>query len=187
MKYREELITILSSNKRFMNYLEAAHSLNIKNYCVGAGAVRDTVWAHLHNMATVRYRDIDVVYYNKNETRAQEKEYEQQLDSYGYGVEWDVKNQALVHEWYQQKFGIAVEPYNNLHEAIGSWPELATSVAVYLDNNHNMQVIAPFGLEDLFNITLRRNPTRVTKEMFEARLASKKMKQRWPKLRVVRD
>jgi hypothetical protein len=41
-------------------------------------------------------------------------------------------------------------------------------------------VIAPLGLEDLFGLRLRRNPRRVTPEIFNQRLASKRISERWP-------
>ncbi|QOR34724.1 nucleotidyltransferase family protein [Clostridium sp. 'deep sea'] len=187
MKYKQDLIKILNSNPKFMMYLETAHRLGLKNYCVGAGSIRDTVWSYLHNINTVKYKDIDLAYFNKQEDRIKEEEYEQQLNKLGLNVEWDVKNQALVHEWYEQKFGIKVKPYTSIEDAISTWPEPATSVAVYLNPNNQMQVIAPLGLDDLFNITLRRNKKRISQKIFEERLKSKDMVKKWPNLTVIRS
>ena len=170
-----------------MQYLNIAHDLNLKNYCVGAGSIRDTVWSYLHQIKTVKYKDIDLAYFNKNEERYKEKEYEQQLNKLKLNIEWDVKNQAHVHEWYEQKFKIKVEPYISLEHAISTWPEPATAVGVYLNENRDMQVIAPLGLNDLFSITLRRNKTRITKKIFEQRLKSKNMIEKWSKLKVLRE
>lgn len=92
-----------------------------------------------------------------------------------------------MHLWYEEKFGIEVEPYISLEDAISTWPEPATCVGVYLDRGGFMQIIAPYGLDDLFTITLRRNPIRITKEIFEQRLLSKNMIAKWPKLNVIFD
>ena len=36
----------------------------------------------------------------------------------------DVKNQAGVHIWYENKYGFPIKPYNSLVEEIDSWQPL---------------------------------------------------------------
>ncbi len=90
----------------------------------------------------------------------------------------EVTNQAAVHFWFGVHFGHPVAPLNSLEEAIGSWPEYATSVAVFLDADDSVGLIAPHGFTDSFSMTLRRNPTRVSVEIYRNRCASKQYAQR---------
>ncbi|HEX9135117.1 MAG TPA: nucleotidyltransferase family protein [Ktedonobacteraceae bacterium] len=46
-------------------------------------------------------------------------------------------------------------------------------------------IVAPCGLSDLFNMVLRRNPRRVTREMFAQRLHSKQILRNWPRVQVI--
>jgi hypothetical protein len=45
-------------------------------------------------------------------------------------------------------------------------------------------VIAPHGLEDLFNCVVRRNPTRVSLETYRRRVEQKRYAARWPRVTV---
>ena len=98
---------------------------------------------------------------------------------------WEVTNQAAVHLWFEDYFGHKVEPLRSLEEAVASWPEFATSVGITLDERDEIQVIAPWGLEDLFGVTVRRNPTRVSLETYRQRVEQKRYSQRWPMVKVV--
>ena len=55
------------------------------------------------------------------------------------------------------------------------------AVGVRLEVDDTMTVIAPFGLEDLFDLRLRPNPTR-TSPNFEKIAAAAKA--RWPELKI---
>ena len=99
-------------------------------------------------------------------------------------VPWDVMNQA-AHLWYEQRFGIPVEPLASTEDGVGTWPETAACVGVRLLNDDGLEVIAPLGLDDLFDLLLRRNPRRVSLEMFRLRVREERWLERWPRVRVV--
>jgi hypothetical protein len=101
------------------------------------------------------------------------------------GVPWQAKNLAAVHTWYEARFGAAVDPLTSVEDAVGPWPEMATSVAVRLRSNGELQIIAPCGLSDLFAMVLRRNPRRASLDLFRRRAADKRITERWPGVRVV--
>ena len=48
-----------------------------------------------------------------------------------------------------------------------------------------LTVVAPHGLDDLFGLRVRHNPTRATVEQFMARHTRKGWLEQWPRLRVV--
>ena len=56
------------------------------------------------------------------------------------------------------------------------------AVAVRLEADDSLTVIAPFGLEDLFAMRLRRNPTRASAN-FER--VAQGAKTRWPELEIL--
>jgi uncharacterized protein len=100
-------------------------------------------------------------------------------------IPWQAKNQAAIHLWYADEFGYAVEPLTSSEDAIGTWPETATSVGVRLLPDDTLLIAAPHGLDDLLNMVLRRNPRRVTVEFFRQRLENKKIREKWPRVQVI--
>jgi len=72
----------------------------------------------------------------------------------------------------------------SIEEAIARFPETCTSVGVSLVDRATLRIIAPCGLEDLFELRLRRNPAQVTYELFLDRLRSKQITRVWPLVSV---
>jgi len=48
-----------------------------------------------------------------------------------------------------------------------------------------IQVVAPHGLEDLFQMIVRRNPMRVSARVYGECVAQKRFSERWPKVKVL--
>ena len=170
-----------------MDVLRAVRDLELDSWCVGAGAVRNLVWDSLHGYdVPSSLSDVDVAYYD-NDDLAPEKDAELQgrLAAARRHVPWEVTNQAAVHTWFEGHFGHVVCPLRSLEEAVASWPEFATSVGLHLRWDDSLVVLAPHGLDDLFNIVVRRNPTRVSVETYRQRVAQKRYYERWPRVRIV--
>jgi hypothetical protein len=101
--------------------------------------------------------------------------------------EWDVVNQAYVHLWYKTDDGSSISQYQSLFDALSVWVETATAIAVRLLENDDIEIIAPFGLNDLFELKLRWNKRLVSYPVFLARIQAKQFLTRWEKLLVVDD
>ena len=171
----------------FMPALLAVRALALPPWCIGAGAVRNLVWDTLHGHAEPSpLADIDVVYFDRSDASAQrDAALQHQLLQAHPDLPWEVTNQAGVHHWFEAHFGHAVEPLQSLEDAVASWPEYATAVGVSLDEGGGVRVIAPFGLQDLFGLVVRRNPRRVSLETYRQRVEQKAYARRWPRVRVI--
>ena len=170
-----------------MEVLRAAWTCNPPGWVIGAGVLRNLVWDHLHAFAQrTPARDVDLAYFDPVDLRAEaEQAWQVRLRSVLPDVPWEVKNQAAVHLWYEQRFGYAVPRLESIESAIATWPETATAVAVRLLPDNNLELIAPFGLTDLFNMILRPNPSRVSMEEYQRRYTSKRIGERWPKVQIL--
>jgi uncharacterized protein len=184
--YRHRLTQIVEASPRFMTSLAAVASLNLASWCIGAGAVRNLVWDHLHGYdEPSALSDVDVAYFDCEDLSPDsEKQLQAVLESLAPGVPWEVTNQAAVHLWFESCFGHPVMPLRSLEEAVSSWPEYATSVGITLDAHARVRVIAPWGLEDLFRMRIRRNPTRVSLATYRYRVHTKQYTSRWPKVEI---
>ncbi len=168
-----------------MEALIAARNVAPPDWLIGGGAVRNAVWDHLHGFtAPTPLADIDVAFFDPTDPSSQrESQVEQALRSELPGVPWEARNQAAVHLWFPEKFGYEVEPFNSTAEAIQTWPETATAVALRLDDDE-LAIVAPLNLDDLLGMVHRRNPARVSIEEYERRLVSKRIAQRWPRVTI---
>jgi hypothetical protein len=170
-----------------MRALEAARTVGATEWAIGAGAVRDQVWSRLHGREHESApRDVDLVFFDPSDlTPEHDRRVTDALRQQAPDVTWEAVNQAAVHHWYERRFGVPVAPLPNVEAGIATWPETCTAVAVRLDERDRLHVIAPYGLDDLFQLIVRHNPARVTVEQFHARVRDKRWLERWPRLRVV--
>ncbi|WP_067953299.1 nucleotidyltransferase family protein [Ferroacidibacillus organovorans] len=153
------------------------------------GVIRTLVWDWLHDDSTpTPLNDIDVAYFDPTDLQPdRDLEIERVLYHLLPKMPWQARNQAAVHLWYERKFGFPVEPLSSSADGIGTWTETATNIAVRLLDNDELLMVAPCGMNDLFEMVCRRNPRRVTEQIFEQRLADKQIVKKWPKVRVIHD
>lgn len=178
---------IVRSTPWLMEALRAAREVGAPDWLIGAGALRTAVWDRLHGFSTpTPLADVDVVFFDPRDLSVKrERQVEEALLAELPGMPWEATNQASVHVWFPEKFGYEVEPFNSTAEAVATWPETATSVGLRLESDDDLVIVAPLGLDDLLDLVHRRNPARVSVEEYERRLATKRIAQRWPRVRVV--
>ncbi|MFC4200875.1 nucleotidyltransferase family protein [Candidimonas humi] len=183
--YRRQLCALVRSSVPLMNALVAVRSLGLGSWCIGAGAVRALVWDSLHGFQkSSEVGDLDVAYFDAHAPLELDAHLQQQLNRLLPGLNCEVTNQARVHDWYANTFGLQVAPLSSLEDGLATWPEYATCVGVFLDEDEFLHVVAPHGLDDLFELRVRHNPSRVTFDTFMQRVQSKRFKEKWPKLTI---
>ena len=182
-----ELRRIVGSSSWFTGILEAVRDCDPPGWLVGGGVIRNLVGNRLHDYPDAAHlKDVDVAYFDAEHLGPERDEaVEECLLARHPDVPWEAKNQAAVHLWYEQKFGFAVPPLLSSEDGIATNPETATSVGVRLLADGGLYIHAPLGLDDLFGLLLRRNPRRVTPEIFRRRVVEKRIVERWPKVRVI--
>ncbi|MER7417602.1 nucleotidyltransferase family protein [Micromonospora peucetia] len=184
----DELRDLVQRSSWLIRALAVVRDSGLPDAWIGAGAIRDLVWGERYGDGfDPSVRDVDVVFLDPvdlsrdNDDRATER-----LVAAWPEPLWEAKNQAAVHTWYPGKFGGgAVAPLRTIADAVATWPEYATAVAVRLDADDHFVVCAPHGLDDLLDGVWRRNPTRVSPEISRQRLAHHRPNERWPRVRVM--
>lgn len=126
--------------------------------------------------------DIDVIYFGPLDPKP---ETESLLRKRRPQYRWEVTDQATVHRWQSTSTGHPVAPFRSIVDAVSSWPETATAVGVRLASDESMELLAPFGLADLFSMTVRPSPTRSSDDAYDQRARDKGWTLRWPRVRVV--
>ncbi|WP_159650914.1 nucleotidyltransferase family protein [Vibrio atypicus] len=182
MSRTEQIFSLIKQDDQRVDLLNITRNLALPQCYVSAGFVRNLVWDHLHGKQTsTPLNDIDVIYFDPAESNsAANLDYEKQLKALRPNVNWQVRNQAIMHVRNGDK------PYTNVNHAMSHWPEKETAVAVKINGDGNLECLAPFGLESLFNLQVTHNPKREI-SVFDQRVASKNWLTLWPKLTVVRN
>jgi hypothetical protein len=180
---------IIGSSAWLMRVLEIVRRAGLPDAWVGAGVVRDLVWGRLYGpgFAPGDVHDVDVVFLDPRDlSRLRDERATQQLREACPGVPWQARNQAAVHTWYHGRFGgEPVAPLLSIADAVATWPETATAVAVRLAPRGGIELCAPLGLADLLDGVWRRNPRRASLAVSLARLARHQPATRWPGVSVI--
>lgn len=181
MKHKNQLIRLLTADEWSMKILRAARTLDLPDWAIGAGFVRAPVWDHLSGKKQrTSVDDIDVLFFDPTDlSKDREKCLEQQLQNLRPDIPWSVKNQARMHLRNNNT------AYKNTEDAMRYWLETPTAVAVRLEQDNQLNVLAPFGLEDLFQMILSPTPEGARKMgQFEDRVQNKPWRKQWPNLRI---
>ena len=177
------LAALLSTDPLRSAALAAVASLGLPDCWIGAGFVRDALWDHLHGREPAPpVGDVDVVWFCRTAGKRIDRDGEEKLGVLLPGLRWSVKNQARMH----RHNGDA--PYRSVADAMMHWPETATAVAARYEGR-GIEINAPLGLDDLFELHLR--PTSgfrdAKRDVFDARVSSKRWLQRYPLVSVVEE
>ncbi|MEN2398861.1 nucleotidyltransferase family protein [Flavobacterium sp. MC2016-06] len=179
MKYQNELVDLIEHDPLIMETLSVVRSLNLNDCWIGAGFIRNKVWDILHDQKTTDFNDIDVVFFDDTTISVHlENEIEQQLTAISPKMKWSVKNQARM---YIRNNHLK---YNDTENAISYWPETATAVAARLSKDDKVEVLAPYGLNDLFNLIIRPTPN-TSLIVFQERMSEKQWKKQWGNLKLI--
>ena len=183
----KQLKTIISQHAVIPKILSSLKQFSIPLY-LAAGVIRNTVWAHLHDIEyDLNRTEIDVIFYDSHDDGSFYQDIENVLSKIFPHIKWDVTNQALVHQWYKTDRGESIAPLFSIELALSLWLETATAVAIRLTENNKLECIAPFGLSDLFELKLRWNSKLVSYEVFQHRISSKKFLEKWYLLKLIKD
>jgi hypothetical protein len=179
----QDILDLIEKDEWMMKVLRTASELNLPDWMIGAGFVRNKVWDYLHGYTSIHdtTSDIDLIYFNVEDKKEEtEKKYDRLLKE-KMDVNWSVKNQARM-------FSINnTEPYISSEDAISNWVETATAIAVKLQDN-KLILIAPHGISDLVNLIIRPVPLfKNNTERIVERAEKKQWLKKWPKLKFILD
>jgi hypothetical protein len=181
------LRSVLSQNEVLTDVMASAATLELPGWYVTAGCLFQTVW----NVVTSRpptngIKDYDVFYFDRSDLSwaAEDAVIKAGQEVFtGLPAEVEIRNEARVHLWYEQKFGIACPPHESTEAAIDCFAATTCCLGVRLGSDGGWRVYAPHGLSDVFNLVVRPNPVLAPREVYETKAA--RWKEEWPELTVL--
>lgn len=178
---------IVRATPSLMHVMTVARELDLPEWLIFSGAIYQPVLNHLTGReADYGIKDYDLGYFDPSDTsyEAEDEVIQRVAQTFAppFSEMVEVRNQARVHLWFEDKFREPYAPLASSEEALSRFTTTAFSVGVRLEADDGLTILAPFGLEDLFALRLRPNPNRRTTGF--GRTAESAMR-RWPELSVI--
>lgn len=181
------LQTVLSRNTTLLRILERTAALDLPQWYLTAGCLFQTVW----NVVTGRppthgIKDYDVFYFDDTDLSWEAEDAAIRTGRAAFAdlpADVEIRNEARVHLWYEQKFGVACPPHDSVESAIDSFASTTCCLGVRLEADGRWRVYAPHGLADVFNLVIRPNPVLAPRAVYETK--AERWRQEWPELRVL--
>lgn len=181
------LADIVRADPGLMQVLTTVRGLGLDDWRVFSGAVYQSVWNHVTGRpAGYGVRDYDLGYFDPDVSwDAEDAVIRRVAAAFEPPVRdmVEVRNQARVHLWFENRFGEPYEPLTGTDEALARFVAPAFAVGVRLEDDGEISVAAPFGLEDVFALTIRPNPQRPLARGWDKAVANAKA--RWPELTII--
>jgi hypothetical protein len=153
--------TIIRGDPDLMQLLVSIRSVQLAQWRLVAGCLYQTVW----NVLTGRDRgtgikDYDLIYFDDSDLSwAAEDRVIRSVAASTRGCVGpvEVRNQARVHLWFEDRFGTAYPRLYSADEAIRRYASIVHAIGIRLEYDDRLDVVAPFGLDDLFSMVIRPN------------------------------
>lgn len=176
-------LALLETDPWRMDCLQIVRSLQLPDWYIGAGFLRNAIWDALHDKPVpTLLNDVDVIYFDPGDLGAEaEAQLEATLTALAPDVAWQVRNEARMHIPNQHA------PYRDSADAIAHWPETPTCVGVRLETDDSLTIAAPYGLSENWSLRVAPNPVVPCPiELFNQRVFDKRWLEIWPRLQVHR-
>ncbi|AOX09228.1 hypothetical protein D3C76_668710 [compost metagenome] len=179
----EQLLEIVHQNPINRALLETLPTLEIPNSMLVAGALFQTLWNH-RSGEPVEWgiKDYDIAYFDADLSwEAEDRVIAKVQQAFSHlGINVEIRNQARVHLWYEEKFGGAYPPLEKVTDGIDRYLIRSTCLGVDAGTG---KLYSTHGLNDLSNNWLRMNELNPRPDLFKAKAAS--YQARWPWLQLV--
>ncbi len=184
----QKLIDIVRADPGLMHVLRTVRGLGLPDWRLVSGAVYQAVWnARTGRPAGYGIKDYDLAYFDGSDLsyEAEDGVIKRVAAAFDepFRSQVEVRNQARVHLWFENRFGEPYEPLGSTDEALGRFVAPTFAVGVRLEADDAITVAAPFGLEDVFAMVVRPNPNRPAAKGWARTIES--ARGRWPELTVV--
>lgn len=172
---RDALEAFVRSEPVLMRVLETARALNLPDWYLVSGAIYNMVWNRLtHRPPLNGIKDIDLFYWDGCDLgyAAEDAVIMRAAPLFAeLPVPVEIRNQARVHLWYEDHFGVPSSPIISSRDGICRFACFTHSVGARLLDDDKLEIYAPYGLDDMFSFRLAPNRARDNRTTHEAKAA----------------
>jgi hypothetical protein len=181
----DEFLALVLRNPFNRAILDRLPELALPDAWLVSGALFQTVWNIISGYAPEHgIKDYDIFYFDPDTTWNAEDAVIRRVAAAleNAGAEAEVRNQARVHLWYQEKFGLPYPPLSRSTDGIDRFLCRNSQVGIRV-GSVGVEVYAPHGLDDIARMRVRPNTTPNFQLQHYADKA-KRWKTLWPALTV---
>jgi len=184
---RAELDRIIRSTPLLMEVLTGLREDGLPDHLLVAGALYNLVWNRLTGRPDLTgINDIDVFYFDGSDLSYEAEDVVIPRLGKRFAhlpLPVQIRNQARVHLWFEQKFGAPFTPLTSSVAMLDRYASKTHAVAARLETDDTLSLFSPFGLDDIFSMRLTPNPVLANKRAHDTKAA--RAITVWPELTVV--
>jgi hypothetical protein len=177
----------LRRNRTLTEVLARAAGMNLPGWYLVAGCLYQTVWNVVSGQPPdAGILDYDLAYFDDSDLSwdAEDAVIKAGHQIFaGLPAPVQIRNQARVHLWYEQRFGVPCPPHTSTEAAIDTFEATAACLGIRRGPSGRRRIYAPYGLADVFNLVVRPNPVLAPRHVYQAKAA--RWRQQWPGLTVL--
>ena len=147
-------------NRNNAEILRRMPDLGLRDWWLVSGCLFQTVWnLRSGRPADKGIADYDVCYFSEDTSwEAEDVVIRDAARLFAdLPVNIQVRNQARVHLWFPEKFGVAYPPLTTAGEGVLRYPCAAQAIGLKRTGNEFLDVYAPYGLGDVWDVVARPN------------------------------
>lgn len=181
----EDLKSLLLSDADLRTVLTAVRDLALPDAWIAAGCIRNAIWNQLSGRPLFDPEtDVDVVFFDLSASEAMAAAVQARLQNSSPAYNWEVKNQSRMHQHSPNSL-----PYTSSCDAISKYPETCTALAARLTEVGELEMFAPYGLDDVLAFVIRPTPHFLADSdrmaLYRNRLNKKNWARKWPNLKIL--
>ena len=183
MKHADRLHQIARDDPILWRALTEAAVLDLPDWWIVSGAVYNSVWNALTGRpAGYGIKAVDLFYFDPDTS------YDPEDRAIRHGARHftapppvEIRNQARVHLWYQDRFGHPVPPFRNSAHSLEHFAGETHAVGLRL-TGAEIEIHAPYGLDAIFDLRMVPNTRALNRRTHEAK--SERARALWPEITV---
>jgi uncharacterized protein len=181
---RAAFLDIIWRDPLVRNVLERVRDFDLPDWWLVSGILYNSVWNHLTGkLSGYGVKDADLFYFDDfdHSYEAEDAVISRGETAFeGLAIPVEIRNQARVHLWFEQRFGAPYPKLNSGKDGVSYFASKTHAIAVRLEADGSLLLHAPFGLNDIFSFRIAPNPALDNRATHHAK-AERQMKL-WPEL-----
>jgi len=184
---KDDFIRIVLDNPIDATLLDRLPEVGLPDCYVVAGCLFQTIWNDVSGFPpTHGILDYDVFYFDDTDLNWEAEdvvirrcaEVFSDLDA-----QVEVRNQARVHLWYPEKYGVPCPPLRSSRDGVDGFLNTSSCFGVRRTLDRDVDVYAPFGFDDVFAMIVRPNRRREAPAVYHDK--AQRWRRTWPELTII--
>ena len=180
----QDILKQFKADKDLMTILTMIRSLQLKESWLAAGSVRNFIQNYLSNQPGFdKETDVDVIFFDPAISYEETLKIETKLKENYPNYSWELKNQVYMHIHNPN-----TEPYRDSRDAMSKYPERCTAIGLRLLDNDQLELFAPYGLDDILEFRIASTPHFLEdadrRPLYNMRIQKKDWQKKWNNLQI---